>query len=127
MDTLKTPVALTGFRHIFKKMTPTLFMACFITALLNMVFGYDTTSFGGVQNIPSFVRQFGDKTGPNKYVLTASRASFMSSVAFAGKLTGTLVRILHTPACCHRWLIGYRQVHSQLSILATAELFGLLA
>jgi len=78
---------------VVNKFTPTLVLACSITALLNLLFGMDTTSFGGVQNIPSFGRQFGTQIGPHgTYLLSASRSSFMSSVAFAGKLFGALVR-----------------------------------
>lgn len=74
---------------IFRKLTPALFTAWMLTAVLNIMFGYDTTSFAGVQSIPAFAREFGD---PSKsgWALSASRASFMSSVAFAGKLVGTL-------------------------------------
>lgn len=76
-----------------RKMTPHLFMVCFITAMLNMLFGFDTTSFSGVQSIPAFERQFGTPTSSGGYELSSSRASFMSSVAFAGKFFGTLVRL----------------------------------
>lgn len=72
-------------------MTPRLFACCFITALLNMLFGFDISSFAGVQNIPAFQRQFGQPTGTDgAYALSASRASFMSSIGFAGKAVGTL-------------------------------------
>ncbi|RAO68757.1 uncharacterized protein BHQ10_004769 [Talaromyces amestolkiae] len=75
---------------MLKKMTPALLSACFITAMLNMLFGFDTTSFSGVQSIPAFERQFGTPTGTGGYALSGSRASFMSSVAFSGKFFGTL-------------------------------------
>lgn len=72
-------------------MTPQLFACCFITALLNMLFGFDISSFAGVQNIPAFQRQFGEPIGEGgKYALSASRASFMSSIGFVGKFIGTL-------------------------------------
>jgi hypothetical protein len=79
-------------KSMLKKMTLALFSACFITAMLNMLFGFDTTSFSGVQSIPAFEHQFGTPTGDGEYGLSGSRASFMSSVAFAGKFFGTLVR-----------------------------------
>lgn len=79
-------------KSMLKKMTPALLSACFITAMLNMLFGFDTTSFSGVQSIPAFERQFGTPTGDGGYGLSGSRASFMSSVAFSGKFFGTLVR-----------------------------------
>lgn len=88
--------ALKGERQtlgtMLMKMTPGLFLVCFITAMLNMLFGFDTTSFSGVQSIPAFERQFGTPTSGGGYELSSSRASFMSSVAFAGKFFGTLVR-----------------------------------
>lgn len=95
--TMRQPVeSLEGDRQtlksMLKKMTPALFSACFITAMLNMLFGFDTTSFSGVQSIPAFERQFGTPTGDGGYGLSGSRASFMSSVAFSGKFFGTLVR-----------------------------------
>jgi hypothetical protein len=78
-------------KGMIKKITPALFTACFITAMLNMLFGFDTTSFSGVQSIPAFERQFGTPTSDGGYGLSSSRASFMSSVAFSGKFFGTLV------------------------------------
>lgn len=78
---------------ILRKFTLTLWMSCLTTALLNILFGYDTTSFSGVQAIPGFVSHFGTPTLPDGgYQISASRASFMSSVAFVGKLLGVLVR-----------------------------------
>ena len=72
-------------------MTPRLFAACFITAMLNMLFGFDTSSFAGVQSIPGFTRQFGSKQEDGTYRLSSARVSFMSSIGFAGKFCGTLV------------------------------------
>ena len=81
-----------SLKTMYRKMTMTLFMACLITALLNLLFGFDTTSFAGVQSIPAFEREFGTPIGTHKsYALSASRASFISSSAFAGKFLGTLV------------------------------------
>jgi Sugar (and other) transporter len=93
-----SPDALKGERQtlgmMLKKITPGLFLVCFVTAMLNMLFGFDTTSFSGVQSIPAFERQFGTPTSGGGYELSSSRASFMSSVAFAGKFFGTLVRTI---------------------------------
>lgn len=89
---VKGPSLIQGFRMMFKKLTYPLFMCWIITAILNILFGFDTTSFGGVQNIPAFQNEFGTPIGENgSYALSASRASFMSSVAFAGKFLGALV------------------------------------
>ena len=87
-------------------MTVTLFLSCFVTALLNMLFGFDTTSFAGVQSIPAFARQFGTPIGKNgSYKLSSSRASFMSSVGFAGKFCGTLSAPLYIERFGHRYTI----------------------
>lgn len=85
-------VVKSNFRVILRKFTFALWMACLTTSLLNILFGYDTTSFSGVQAIPGFVSHFGTPTLPNgEFQISASRASFMSSVAFVGKLLGVLV------------------------------------
>lgn len=64
-----------------------------LTSLLNIHFGYDTTSFAGVQSIPAFAQKFGSRQSDGSYALSASRASFMSSVAFAGKILGAIVSL----------------------------------
>lgn len=95
---------LTRLRLVFKKMTWTLFMAWMITSLLNVMFGYDTTSFAGVQSIPSFDKQFGTPSKGGTYALSPSRASFMSSCAFAGKLLGALVGCSPSSPSCQEML-----------------------
>ncbi|KAF2452369.1 general substrate transporter [Lineolata rhizophorae] len=102
----KAPRGASSFGAVFREMTPALFVSCFITALLNMLFGFDTTSFAGVQSIPAFGRQFGTPIGPNgAYQLSASRASFMSSIGFAGKFVGTLTAPLLIERIGHRLTI----------------------
>jgi hypothetical protein len=99
-----------GLKVVFGKMTMSLFVACLVTSIINVLYGWDTTSFGGVQSIPAFEDQFGTPIGPNgSYVLSASRASFMSSVAFAGKLTGSMVRLSHPIFCVGTELTGFRE------------------
>ncbi|KAF3407108.1 High-affinity glucose transporter ght1 [Talaromyces pinophilus] len=90
-------------KSMLNKMTPALFSACFITAMLNMLFGFDTTSFAGVQSIPAFERKFGTPTGDGGYGLSGSRASFMSSVAFSGKFFGTLTAPIFIELLGHRY------------------------
>ncbi|OQV00416.1 hypothetical protein CLAIMM_05911 [Cladophialophora immunda] len=95
-----------GFRSVLAKMTWPLFFCSFVTAMLNMLFGFDTTSFAGVQSIPAFERQFGTPSGTDgSYALSASRASFISSVAFAGKFCGTLTAPLYIERIGHRYTI----------------------
>lgn len=89
-----------SFQYVFGKMTVRLFVAWMITALVNIVFGYETTSFSGVQSIPAFAKEFGSKTGPDEWALSAARASYTSSSAFAGKLVGSLVRLLIKYLAC---------------------------
>lgn len=90
-------------------MTPRLFACCFITALLNMLFGFDISSFAGVQDIPAFQRQFGQPIGTDgKYMLSASQASFISSIGFAGKFVGTLTAPVFIERLGHRrtiWIL----------------------
>ena len=92
-----------------ESMTPRLFACCLITALLNMLFGFDVVSFAGVQSIPAFARQFGSPIGENgTYQLSASRASFMSSIGFAGKIVGTFTAPLFLERLGHRrtiWIL----------------------
>ena len=78
-------------QYVFRKMTWALFSCWMITALVNIVFGYETTSFSGVQSIPAFAKEFGSKTPKGAYALSPARASYTSSTAFAGKLVGSLV------------------------------------
>ncbi|MCJ1305333.1 hypothetical protein MMC08_008147 [Hypocenomyce scalaris] len=95
-----------SLKTMYRKMTMTLFMACLITALLNLLFGFDTTSFAGVQSIPAFEREFGTPIGTHKsYALSASRASFISSSAFAGKFLGTLSAPFLIERIGHRYTI----------------------
>lgn len=91
-----------SMKYVFRKMTWPLFSAWIISALINIIFGYETTSFGGVQSIPAFDRKFGQKTASGTYALSAARASYTSSTAFAGKLIGSLV----APFFVERW--GHR-------------------
>lgn len=90
-----------SMRYVFSKMTWPLFSAWMISALVNIIFGYETTSFGGVQSIPAFAKEFGEKTKKG-YALSPARASYTSSTAFAGKLIGALV----APFIIERW--GHR-------------------
>jgi SP family sugar:H+ symporter-like MFS transporter len=101
LNTIETQPAMASQPHnedtrglgaLFRKMTFRLFVASVVTALMNLILGIDTTSFGGVQNIPAFQKEFGTRSATGTYALSPSRASFMSSVAFSGKFVGTLVR-----------------------------------
>ncbi|RDL36187.1 Uncharacterized protein BP5553_06799 [Venustampulla echinocandica] len=114
----KTTSPIGGFKLMFKKLTPALFMCWMVTAILNVLFGFDTTSFGGVQNIPAFGREFGTPIGKNgAYMLSASRASFMSSVGFAGKFLGALFGSPIIESIGHRYSIWIVCVISFIGII----------
>ncbi|KAI1324482.1 general substrate transporter [Xylariaceae sp. FL0255] len=93
------------FRRVFKDMTWRLFMCWQITSLMNIMFGYDTTSFAGVQSIPAFAREFGDPMKDGSYALSASRVSFISSIGFAGKIVGALAASVPTEHLGHRRML----------------------
>ena len=84
---------LASFHDVFRKLTWKLFLIWMLTSILNIMFGYDTTAFSGIQSNPAFAREYGSLTPKHTYALSASRASFMSSVAFAGKLLGCFVSL----------------------------------
>lgn len=81
-------------RYVFRKMTWRLFAAWIITALINIIFGYETTSFSGLQSIPAFAKKYGAESD-GAWALSPARASYTASSAFGGKLLGSLVR--HPP------------------------------
>lgn len=113
-----------GFGTMFSKIPPVLFVCWMITAILNILFGYDTTSFGGVQSIPAFEREFGNPTGPDgSYEISPSRALFMSSIGFAGKVFGALV-CLYSSYEVRILLTAYSSVRHSLSRSATAAASG---
>jgi MFS family permease len=51
----------------------------------------DTGSFGSLQAIPAFLRQFGEEQANGTFALSTSRRSIMNSVVFIGKGLGCLV------------------------------------
>ena len=87
----KMGTKIATFHYVFQKMTVSLFVTWMITAMVNIIFGYETTSFSGVQSIPAFAKEFGTEVKPKKWALSAARASYTSSLAFVGKLLGSLV------------------------------------
>lgn len=72
-------------------------MAC-KTAFLLLPFGSpayksvsDTGSFGSLQALPSFLRQFGEVSATGEYELPTTRKSIMNSIPWIGKLAGCFV------------------------------------
>ncbi|KIX07460.1 uncharacterized protein Z518_02113 [Rhinocladiella mackenziei CBS 650.93] len=72
--------------------TPLLLFSCFCLLVGDMLFGYDTASFGGVLANPGFVRQFGVyHENAQKYAIDSLHTSLLSSLAFIGKFLGCFV------------------------------------
>ncbi|CAK7199486.1 hypothetical protein SEUCBS139899_002166 [Sporothrix eucalyptigena] len=53
-----------------------------------LLFGIDTGSFGSLQALPSFLRQFGVKNAAGTYALPTKRQSLMNSIPWIGKFVG---------------------------------------
>ncbi|CAK7222120.1 hypothetical protein SCUCBS95973_004733 [Sporothrix curviconia] len=53
-----------------------------------LLFGIDTGSFGSLQALPSFLRQFGVKNAAGVYALPTKRQSLMNSIPWIGKIVG---------------------------------------
>ncbi|OAA61970.1 Sugar/inositol transporter [Niveomyces insectorum RCEF 264] len=81
----------TSISSIFAKMTPMLIFSCFCLLTGDMLFGYDTASFGGILANPGFVNQFGSyNPATHKYAFTSIHTSMLSSMPFIGKFIGCL-------------------------------------
>ncbi|WVF67472.1 hypothetical protein IAT40_002228 [Kwoniella sp. CBS 6097] len=74
----------------FAAMSPMLAFSCFCLLVGDMLFGYDTASFGGVLANPGFVNKFGDLTAAGTYKISSLNTSLLSSLAFIGKFLGCL-------------------------------------
>ncbi|KAL4938438.1 hypothetical protein BDV06DRAFT_215079 [Aspergillus oleicola] len=69
--------------------TPLLLFSCFCLLTDDMLFGYDTGSFGGVLGNPGFVNQFGTYDPQTQsYAIDSLHTSLLSSLAFIGKFIG---------------------------------------
>lgn len=70
----------------FKTATPSLFFFCGIYAMGSIFFGYDSSSFSGVQAFDPFVRQFGTyDAATGSYILSSLTTSLMNSLPLLGK------------------------------------------
>ncbi|KAL4985722.1 general substrate transporter [Aspergillus falconensis] len=71
--------------------TPMLLFSCFCLLTGDMLFGYDTGSFGGILGNPGFINQFGTYDPEAQvYTIESLRTSLVSSLAFIGKFIGCL-------------------------------------
>ncbi|KAI0016321.1 putative sugar transporter [Xylariomycetidae sp. FL0641] len=72
--------------------TPMLLFSCFCLLTGDLLFGYDTGSFGGILANPGFLRQFGSfDASKQDYVFTSNETSLLSSLPFIGKFVGCLL------------------------------------
>ncbi|WVQ68314.1 uncharacterized protein L199_006521 [Kwoniella botswanensis] len=75
----------------WKQTTPFLVFCVIAYAWGDLMFGIDTGSFGSLQVLPSWLKDFGHlDPATGKYSNPTSRTSIMNSVVFAGKLVGTM-------------------------------------
>ncbi|KAH8891220.1 putative sugar transporter [Thozetella sp. PMI_491] len=79
-------------RSAWSYVTPMLLYSCFCLLVGDMLFGFDTGTFGGILANPGFIRQFGSyDVKTNAYAFDSLRISLMSSLAFIGKFIGCFV------------------------------------
>ncbi|KAL6243838.1 maltose permease [Rhinocladiella similis] len=79
----KSAIAFANYR---------LFLAIFIYSLGNIFYGFAAASFGGIQAMTPFARQFGVYfPETDTYGLRAKTASLMNSIPLIGKLVGTII------------------------------------
>ena len=72
--------------------TPRLIFFCCIYAMGSVFFGYDGASFGGVQAMTPFLRQFGTYNATTKkYALAKNTQSLMNSLPLLGKFLGAVI------------------------------------
>ncbi|KAL2795192.1 general substrate transporter [Aspergillus keveii] len=76
-------------RSAWSMATPMLLFSCFCLLTGDMLFGYDTGSFGGILGNPGFINQFGTyNPETQKYAIDSLHTSLLSSLAFIGKFLG---------------------------------------
>ncbi|ORY25074.1 general substrate transporter [Naematelia encephala] len=77
-----------GFRDNWAQATPYLCFCVFTFACGDLIFGIDTSSFGSLQALPSWLNTFGTLQD-GKLVLTTYQKAICNSVVFIGRLVGT--------------------------------------
>ncbi|GFZ48394.1 hypothetical protein JCM24511_06142 [Saitozyma sp. JCM 24511] len=75
----------------WKQATPYLWFCVLVFAMGDLMYGIDSSSFGSLQALPSFLSTFGEKQPNGTYVLSTNRKSIMNSVVYVGRLVGVLV------------------------------------
>ncbi|EKJ77446.1 hypothetical protein FPSE_02319 [Fusarium pseudograminearum CS3096] len=78
-------------RSAWGSISPLLIFSCSCLLVGDMLFGFDTGSFGGILANPGFINQFGSyHAETDKYAFTSSDTSIISSIPFIGKFLGCL-------------------------------------
>ncbi|KAL9476293.1 hypothetical protein ACSS6W_006134 [Trichoderma asperelloides] len=100
-------------RSAWAMATPMLLFSCFCLLVGDMLFGFDTASFGGILANPGFVRQFGAYNPATKgYAFDSLHISLLSSLAFIGKFIGCFL----AGPCIERF--GHRIVFIMLAVVS---------
>ncbi|UKZ91691.1 uncharacterized protein TrAFT101_006663 [Trichoderma asperellum] len=100
-------------RSAWAMATPMLLFSCFCLLVGDMLFGFDTASFGGILSNPGFIRQFGAYNPVTKgYAFDSLHISLLSSLAFIGKFIGCFL----AGPCIERF--GHRIVFIMLSVVS---------
>ncbi|KAJ5983457.1 hypothetical protein N7481_005556 [Penicillium waksmanii] len=82
---------MTTLRSFRSMAAPMLLFSCFCLLTGDMLFGFDTGSFGGILGNPGFVNQFGTyQPETQTYKISSLNTSLLSSLAFIGKFFGCL-------------------------------------
>ncbi|PCG91079.1 Major facilitator superfamily domain, general substrate transporter [Penicillium occitanis (nom. inval.)] len=83
---------MTNLRGSMASISPILIFSCFSLLVGDMLFGYDTASFGGILANTGFISQFGTYNSKTKaYAISSTHTSLLSSLPFIGKWIGCLV------------------------------------
>ncbi|CAH0057906.1 unnamed protein product [Clonostachys solani] len=102
-------------RSTWASVTPMLLFSCFCLLVGDVLFGYDTASFGGILANPGFLRQFATHNPKtDTYAFEPVYVSLLSSLAFIGKFLGCLI----AGPSIERF--GHRTVFFALSIISIA-------
>lgn len=88
----------------FQAATPSIFFFCGIYAMGSVFFGYDSSSFSGVQAMDPFVRQFGSyNAATGTYALSSLTKSLMNSLPLLGKFLSAAAVGSVIERLGHRW------------------------
>ncbi|CAI7582333.1 unnamed protein product [Penicillium crustosum] len=110
---------MTTLRSFRSTAAPMLLFSCFCLLTGDMLFGFDTGSFGGILGNPGFVNQFGTyQPETQTYKISSLNTSLLSSLAFIGKFLGCLAA---GPAIEK---YGHRMVFYALSVISIIGVIG---